>query len=374
MLEILHNMARRKVRTGLTVFGIVIGIFALTIMGSMAEYFNSLIDNAVAQAGTNIGVEPKGGDIQEVLTPSDQKKIERVPGVKYVLPYAYDVLGEVGAVSLGGTELVWGEVPELSHYDFPFTTLKRGRWLQRGDGYHAVIGSQIASKRRLDVGDTIQYRDHDFSIVGIMNETQSTPDTFVLVPLDMMRRLIKSPDLIMGISVVPEDPREANALAKRIQAAVDTVTVKSPEDAILEAQAQLGVFNAILMGGALMAVLVGGLAVINTMIMSITERIKEIGLKKAIGASDFDIIREYVSEALIMGLVGGVVGFMLGGGLAALLNSAVSEMLNAGDLFTVTPRLAIIAIVFAVGLGGFAGLYPALVAARLDPVRALRNK
>lgn len=374
MFEILRNLARRKVRTGLTVFGIIIGIFALTIMGSMAEYFNAMIDQAIAQAGTNIGVSPKGGDIQEVLTPGDQKKIERVSGVKYVLPSAFDLLGDMPGVSLGGTELVWAEVPELAHYDFPFTSIKQGRWLQRGDGYHAVIGSKIASKRGLDLGSTIEYRDHDFTIVGIMNETQSTADSLMLVPLDTLRRLLKSPDLIMAISVVPENSREVNALAARIQAAVDTVDVTTPEDAVLEARASVAVFNAIVLGGALMAVLVGGLAVINTMFMSISERIKEIGLKKAIGASDLDIVREYVSEAVIIGLVGGVIGLMLGSALATLLNSVVSEALSATNLFTVTPRLAVIAIVFAVALGGAAGFYPALIAARLDPVRALRSK
>lgn len=374
MLEILRNMTRRKARTGLTVFGIVVGIFALTIMGSMTEYFNSMIENAVAQAGTNIGIAPKGGDIQTVLTPGDQKKIERVAGVRYVLPSAFDTLGELGAVSFGATELIWSEVPELAHYDFPRTSLKRGRWLQRGDMYHAVIGSKIASKRDLDLGGTIEYRDRDFSVVGIMNETQSSPDTMALVPLDIMRRLLKAPDLIMAISVVPQNPLEVDALAARIQREVDTVTVTTPEEAIVEVRQALGIFNAILMGGAVMAVLVGGLAVINTMIMSVTERIKEIGLKKAIGASDLDIIREYLSEAIIIGLVGGVIGFLLGSGLAALLNSTVSEAMGASNIFTVTPRLALLAVLFAVGLGGFAGLYPALVAARLDPVRALRSK
>ncbi len=374
MLEILRNMARRKVRTGLTVFGIVIGIFALTLMGSFAEYFNGMVDHMIAQAGTNISISAKGGDILTALTPAEQKKIERVPGVKYALPTILDPLSELAMVNLGGAEYAWGEVSELAQYDFPFTTLKHGRWLQRGDAYHTVVGSKVAARHGLDLGSTIEYRDRDFTVVGILNETQSTSDTLVIIPIDIMRRLIKAPDLIMMMTVVPQDPREVEALAVRIRSDVDTVQVTAPADAVAQARGQAAVLSAVVMGGALMAVLVGGLAVVNTMFISITERIKEIGLKKAIGASDSDIIREYVFEAVIIGCVGGVIGLVLGGGLALLLNATMGEASGVSNLFSVTPRLVITAIVFAVGLSGFAGLYPALIAARLDPVRALRSK
>jgi putative ABC transport system permease protein len=375
MFEILRNMGRRKMRTGLTVFGIVIGIFALTVMGSMSEYFNTLIDNALKQAGTNIGISPKsGGDFTSVLTPGDQKKVERVPGVRFVIPSALDTLQELGAVQLGTPDLILGEPAGMAQYDLPVATLKRGRWLERGDEYQAVIGSKIASEHKLDLGGKITYRDHDFTVVGIMNQTQSSPDSLVIVPLDVMRRLLKAPDLIMSMTAVPENPSEVDALAARIQAAVDTVQVTTPEEAINQARQGVAIFNAILLGGSVLAVVVGGLAVINTMIMSVSERTPEIGLKKAIGASDLDIVKEYVTEATMIGLIGGLVGIALGTGLANLLNVTVSQSLGGTDLFTVTPRLVVGALVFAVLLGAGAGLYPAWSAARLDPVKALRSK
>jgi putative ABC transport system permease protein len=373
MLEIMRNMARRKLRTGLTIFGIVIGIFALTVMGSMTEYFNTLIDNAVKQAGTNIGVSAKGGDFLTALTPNDQKKIERVPGVRYVIPAAIDTLEELQAVNFQ-PNIVLGAPAETAQLDLPSATLKRGRWLERGDEYQAVIGSTIAKKRNLDLGGTITYRDHDFTIVGILNPTQTSPDTMVVIPLDVMRRLLKAPDLIMSLDVVPEDPSQANALARRIQASVDTVSVTTPEDAINQARQGLAIFNAILLGGAFLAVIVGGLAVVNTMIMSVSERTQEIGLKKAIGATDGDIVKEYVTEATLIGLFGGLVGIALGTGLANLLNSTLSQALGGTDIFTVTPRLMVISLVFAIVLGAGAGLLPAWNAARLDPVKALRAK
>jgi putative ABC transport system permease protein len=155
---------------------------------------------------------------------------------------------------------------------------------------------------------------------------------------------------------------------------VDTVSVTTPEDAINQARQGLAIFNAILLGGAFLAVIVGGLAVVNTMIMSVSERTQEIGLKKAIGATDGDIIKEYVTEATLIGVFGGLIGIVLGTGLANLLNSTLSQALGGTDIFTVTPRLAAIALVFAVFLGAGAGLLPAWNAARLDPVKALRAK
>lgn len=373
MFEIVRNMARRKLRTGLTVFGIVIGIFALTVMGSMTEYFNTLIDNAVKQAGTNIGVSPKGGDFLTVLTPNDQKKIERVPGVRYAIPVVLDTLEELQAVSFQ-PNIVLGMPPETARLDLPSANVQRGRWLERGDEYQAVIGHTIANKRNLDLGGKITYRDHDFTVVGILGPTQTTPDSMVLIPLDVMRKLLKSPDIIMSIDVVPENPRQVNDLARRIQASVDTVSVTTPEDAINQARQGLAVFNAILLGGAFLAVIVGGLAVVNTMIMSVSERTQEIGLKKAIGATDGDIIKEYLMEATLIGLIGGLAGFGLGSGLANMLNATLSQALGGTDIFTVTPRLGVISITFAVLLGAGAGLFPAWNAARLDPVKALRAK
>lgn len=373
MLEILRNMARRKMRTGLTVFGIIIGIFALTVMGSMTEYFNTLIDNAVKQAGSNIGVSAKGGDFLTVLTPNDQRKIERVPGVRYAIPIAVDTLEELQAVSFQ-VNVVLGVPPETVRFDLPSANIQRGRWLERGDEYQAVVGHTIADKRNLDLGGKITYRDHDFTVVGILGPTQTSPDSMVLIPLDVMRKLLKSPDLIMSLDVVPEDPTQVDALARRIQASVDTVSVTTPEDAINQARQGLAVFNAILLGGAFLAVIVGGLAVVNTMIMSVSERTQEIGLKKAIGATDGDIITEYLLEATFIGLVGGVVGFGFGAALANLLNSTLSQALGGTDIFTVTPRLGVVAITFAVFLGAGAGLLPAWNAARLDPVKALRAK
>jgi putative ABC transport system permease protein len=115
---------------------------------------------------------------------------------------------------------------------------------------------------------------------------------------------------------------------------------------------------------------VGGLSVINTMLMAVTERVREIGLKKAVGARVGHILREYLLEAVVIGAIGGGIGLLLGWGLTSVINAATAS--SNLTLFLLSWRLVIVAILFSVGLGAAAGIIPALRASRMDPVQALR--
>ncbi len=373
MFEILRNMARRKVRTALTIFGIVVGILAVTVMGSMTEYFNALIQNAREGAGEVIIVTPKGG-FRSALTNVDKSRIERVPGVKRVIPQVTTFLDSLEGVSFGPPDQVIGVPPEQILDMWSNDDLKAGRWLQRGDTYQVVIGTNIAKKKKLDLGGTLTWREKDFQVVGLLKETQTAPDGWVMMPMDIVQKTIKRPNLISQMGVVPENPAEANALTARIKDAVDNINVQTLDEQLDAIEQGLAVFNAILLSSSLLAALIGGLAVVNTMIMSVSERTPEIGLKKAIGASDGNIIGEFLMEAAMIGLFGGAIGFLLGWGLAGLLNLSAAQALGSTEIFKVTPRLAVIAIAFAVTLGVLAGLLPAWNASRLDPVVALREE
>jgi putative ABC transport system permease protein len=149
--------------------------------------------------------------------------------------------------------------------------------------------------------------------------------------------------------------------------------VKATKPSTLVASFNSGsaIFTAITTGAALIALIVGGLSVINTMLMAVTERVREIGLKKAVGARVGHILREYLFEAVLIGAIGGTIGLLLGWGLTSLINAATASI-NL-SLFLLSWRLVILALLFSIGLGAAAGIIPALRAARLDPVRALRS-
>jgi ABC-type antimicrobial peptide transport system permease subunit len=146
----------------------------------------------------------------------------------------------------------------------------------------------------------------------------------------------------------------------------------SPSDMKKQFEQYSAIFNLIVMGSAIIALIVGALSVINTMAMSVAERVKEIGLRKAIGAKTNQVLREYLTEASLIGLAGGLVGLALGALLVAGINGATAGTGN--QIFEVTTRLAIGTVVFATILGTVAGFFPALRAARLNPVDALRSE
>lgn len=373
MLEILGNMARRQVRTGLTIFGIVVGIFAVTVMGSMTEYFNALIDNAREGANEAIIVTPKGG-FRASLSDIDVSRIERVQGVQAAIPQVSTFFESLGSVSFGPPDQVLGIPPDKILKLWKNEDLSAGRWLERGDTYQIIVGTNIAKKEKLRLGSTLTWRDKNFQVIGLLKETQTAPDGWLIAPMDIVQKTIKRPGLISQINVVPEDKSQATALTAKIKDQVTNVNVQTLDEQLDAIEQGLAVFNAILLSSAVLAAIIGGLAVVNTMIMSVSERTPEIGLKKAIGATDGNIIGEFLLEAAIIGFLGGVIGVLLGWGVAGLLNLAAAQALGGTEIFKITPRLAGIAIAFAVLLGVGAGLLPAWSASRLDPVIALREE
>jgi len=160
-------------------------------------------------------------------------------------------------------------------------------------------------------------------------------------------------------------------LAQRIGDEVPGVRVISPREAEKQISQFSLIFNAILLGIGFIALIVGGLSIINTMVMSVSERVQEIGLKKAIGAETRSILSEYLLESSLIGLLGGLTGMVLGVAAIVLLNRATAS--SNVTVFAVTPTVVVGPVLFAVLLGTLAGVFPALRAARLRPVEALRE-
>jgi putative ABC transport system permease protein len=386
MTEIIKNMFRRKTRTMLTIFGITIGIFAFVVMGSMAEKINLLVNGGTQYYSDKVTVaESTGGMVMPLpmnITKADE--IARVKGVAAVSATVYTAIEELGAVSFGPPPAIVGSDFKDEGYESFVITYSSGRALRAGEDGKVVVGADLVKKLDAKVGGTVSLKDREYEVVGIMAKTLTAPDTSVMMTLrdaqqilyESLPEVIKgrtNPEqLVNGFTVFPRDKgQDLEALAERINREVGGVKATGPKAFEEQIASATGIFNAILFGVALISLLVGGLSIINTMTMAISERIREIGIKKAVGAKTRSIMAEYLTEAGLIGLLGGLVGWALGAGMVWAVNAAMAD--SGNQIFLLSWRISLFAIGFAVVLGVLAGLYPAWYAVRVNIVKALRE-
>src|SRR5262245_13110645 len=219
MREILRNLLRRKVRSTLTISGIVIGIFALTTMGALAEHFNSLLDTGVKFAGTGIPVGAPDGQQSALLPLTRAAEIARVPGVAAVYP-RYSLLAEPGGsdIQLGAPDMIGNEQRGADAYGMPAMSLASGRDLAPGERGEVVLGAAMASKYGKHAGDTIDlpvrpagarsdFVNHPFTVVGLLSRTGNPTDQIAFVDDTDARMLL------------------ADSLPPTVRKAIDTSTI-----------------------------------------------------------------------------------------------------------------------------------------------------
>ena len=400
-MEILRNITRHKLRSFLTISGIVIGVLALTTMGALAENFNALIDGGVKYFGGSIQVGPPDGQAANLIPMSKIDEIKKVDGVQAAFG-GYQFAAKPGGaivVSFGIPDTIASVDPAEDSYSALKLTYSQGRGITAGSRGEVALGSTIAKEFKKKVGDTIDlpvrpadakadFVNHSFRVVGIINETKTAPDTFAYINLAdgqmllrdslpaTLRDSIDVSQITEGISVYGKPGTslsDLDKIADRINNQVTGVKAIRPSDLVNGFKSGGAIFTAITTAAALLALIIGGLSVVNTMFMSVAERVREIGLKKALGATTLNVMGEFLIEATLIGLIGGLVGYGLGAGIVVARNLWFAPA-DGSSLFLITPALTIFAIGFATVLGAVAGVLPAWRAARLDPVIALRNE
>ena len=398
-MEILRNITRHKLRSFLTISGIVIGVLALTTMGALAENFNALIDGGVKYFGGSIQVGPPDGQAANLIPMSKIDEIKKVDGVQAAFG-GYQFAAKPGGaivVSFGIPDTIASVDPAEDSYSALKLTYSQGRGITAGSRGEVALGSTIAKEFKKKVGDTIDlpvrpadakadFVNHSFRVVGIINETKTAPDTFAYINLAdgqmllrdslpaTLRDSIDVSQITEGISVYGKPGTslsDLDKIADRINNQVTGVKAIRPSDLVNGFKSGGAIFTAITTAAALLALIIGGLSVVNTMFMSVAERVREIGLKKALGATTLNVMGEFLIEATLIGLIGGLVGYGLGAGIVVARNLWFAPA-DGSSLFLITPALTIFAIGFATVLGAVAGVLPAWRAARLDPVIALR--
>ena len=374
---IIRSLTQRKMRTGLTIFGIALGIFAVVVMGGMSEHLNMTYDRSINLLATDIMVQPDGSG---TLDESKIRQIKRVPGVKDAHG---DICNPLDPEKSGGGfspgDIVCGVLPEKQIKALKLTS---GRYLVPGDKYKAVIGSSIARKFNLKVGDELEIKSkrmkgsssishtRNVTVVGIQEYSGTIFDSFVMMPLDAVQKFYKMENTVSTIYAEPAPGTDSSLLAKRIDLSVEKVKSQSPEQLRKDVEGQLVFISLITISAAVLAAIIGGLSVMNTMLMSVSERTKEFGLLKALGAERKTILLMTMGEAALMGVIGGITGIAAGGVLTYFLNRSFEAQGSA--LFAITPRLVMIGLFFAISLGIICGTYPAYRATKMSPMEALR--
>jgi putative ABC transport system permease protein len=386
-MRMLRELARRRLRTGLTITGITIGIWALVVFSSMANKVDALVSGGSAFYAGKITVSDGGfgGIGGQPMRLDLMDDLRTIDGVAAVVPSASTIAQELGAVQFGPPDQVWGTPIGLDGGRETYVpTIATGRALTTADEGKdvAVIGSSIAGKRSAGVGDSITIDDRPFEVVGVYEPTLSTPDVTISVPFTTaqavvhddlplaIRDALNASDLVTSFTIYPAEGVDDAALASTIEARVPGVKALTGAAYDKTVSSSVAVFNSIIVGIGVISLIVGGLSVINTMAMSVAERTREIGIKRAIGARRRRIIRDLMTEAGVIGAIGGALGVVLGAVVVLLVNEAGRS--SGTVLFELTPSTAIFALTFSTVLGVVAGIIPAWNAARLDPVAALR--
>jgi putative ABC transport system permease protein len=387
-MQLLRNLGRRKVRTTLTILGITIGIWALVVFSSMANKINALVAGGSEFYEGKVTVSAKGGmmGLGSPMAISVADTVAGVDGVDIVVPGVSVLMSdEMSGVSMGIPQMIMGQVPGADDGRETFAVnVASGRDLLPSDEGQdvTVLGSDLARQDATSVGDTILLRGHSFLVVGILEPTLTAPDTTAVVPLVAAQRLyvetlptLVAADLdpstvINGLTVYPDPGQDPEAIAAGIERVAPDLETMTGQDFDRQIGSATSILNSILVGIALISLAVGGLSVVNTMAMSVAERTREIGIKRAIGGGRLRIVRELVTESALIGFLGGAVGLALGAALVLAVNEAGRA--SGTVLFQLTPETAFTAVGFSTVLGALAGFVPALHAARLDPVTALR--
>jgi putative ABC transport system permease protein len=386
-VKLLRNLARRTLRTALTISGITVGIWALVVFGALATKIDLLVSGAHDYFGNKVIVSSaSGGGGMFPLSSSLVINASRVDGVD--IAYGeINTMVDHAAKQVGLPDEIVGldAGSDRGRDTFPYR-YAAGRALTADDASlkHVVLGADLARKNAATIGSSIRLRDVAFTVVGILEATLTLPDSQAFMPMaaaqelyvkdlppDIAQKIVAS-QTITHIVVYPQPGADVDALAARLEAALPNVTTLTATEFDETIGSTANLLSGIIVGVGFISLIVGGLSVVNTMAMSVNERTREIGIKRAIGGSRRRIITELVTEAGLIGFLGGATGIALGAIAVYLGNEAGRE--SGTVLFNLTAITALTSLIFATVLGMVAGIVPATHAARLDPVQALRHE
>jgi|688.fasta_scaffold00028_24 putative ABC transport system permease protein len=401
----IRSLRKNKMRAGLTVLGVVIGIAAVTTMVSIGQSASALVQGQFQALGTNVIVilpefQRRGGVRQSAtvtLTAADSREVAlQCDDVLAASP----IVGAAGQIIYGNSnwspnEMFGVGADYLLVRNWP---IEAGGFFTEDDikanAKVCVVGRTVVTKlfQTADpIGQTVRVRNIPFRIIGVLEKkgvdmVGTDKDNVVLMPYTTVRKRLQGSSFdnvnaIMASAVAADRMDDATEQIEQLLYERHGIAPGQPPDFRVQNTTEIaqtlgvvtGTMTLMLSAIAGISLLVGGVGIMNIMLVSVTERTKEIGIRMAVGAKGGDILRQFLVEAVVLSSIGGLIGVLLGTA-ASMGATALINRFTAGEDWPmiISVQAAVVAMLFAAAVGVFFGFYPARRASRLDPIEALR--
>jgi putative ABC transport system permease protein len=394
-----RSILKNRTRALLTVSGVVIGVAAVIVMVAVGQGARDEIKNRVTRLGTNLIVVTPGAAQQGAVSQGAQSFTRLTVEDAEAIRKQRLLVTHVSPVIVTRGQIVGGEgnwrAPiygvAVDYFDIRNWSAESGVLFQddhvRGSRKVALLGKTVADALfpgADPVGQRLRLRDVPFDVIGVLERKGQTAegadqDDVVIIPYTTAQTRLNRRSYLPQILASTETPADVPSAQEEIREVIrgthglsqgepDDFTIRDQSDLIETASATTEVMTVLLLAIASISLLVGGIGIMNIMLVSVTERTREIGLRLAVGARGSDVLTQFLVESVVLCLVGGAIGVALG-----FLSSAVLQSLTGWQTAVSLPAV-LLAIGFSVAVGVFFGLYPARKAASLDPIEALRHE
>ena len=385
----LRSISANKMRAVLTMLGIIIGVMALVVLVSLVNGATNSVTDAVAELGSSMVTASISDDKGNPISLEDLDTwMDTEPGIGLMAPYkTSSVVGKHGANY--GSVTVYGTTP--AYYDIQAMQLSMGRWLKTTDlennSYVCVI-NQTAAEELIGyedcVGQTLSLSGVEYTVVGVLEDNDDA--LTALLTAGSMAAYVPYTSLIRLSGTVTDDvttfyiSAEEGGSVETAEEAIERILLQrfdEDEDAfrlstsalLEEAMNDITSVLSVLLGGiAAISLVVGGIGIMNIMMVTVTERTREIGIRKAIGASRGTILTQFLMEAVVLCMMGCGLGIFLSWAILQIVSTVVA---STGIVFTLDGGVVLLAVIFCFIIGVIFGLYPANKAAKMKPIDAL---
>ncbi|GAA5334944.1 MULTISPECIES: ABC transporter permease [Thermus] len=376
-MEVLHlvlrNLLSRPVRSLLTLLGVLIATASMVLFLSFGEGLRRSLFQELSRVGPAIQVVPEGAEglgfsAYPEITPAQAQALERAAKAlgAEVVPTLFLARGGFDPQ----TSFFFQGLPKGVSPDrlYPGLKAKEGRLTPSDEG--AVVGAKLAKRAGLGLGSPLRLSPKvTLRVEGILEESGGLADNLVFAPLAALQAVLGTEN-VGALLVALKPGQKAEEVARALERAVPGLKAQTTGEVMRFAERALRISDLVRFGISLVALVVGGLLVANTVMMSVYERTREFGVMRALGAKRGFIFRLVVLEALLLALLGGIGGLALGSAVSQAINLYTQSEVGLA-LSAVTPRLSLFALLVALSLGLLAGLLPAHHASRIPVVEAL---